>query len=435
MRGVVSAVRRPTWRDVQGGRALSFLLDRIQPDLFISKYWGKRPLHVRGRRRHFSVLFGQPWREDRGRAARVELGALRSNGKFQKVDGTVEQIDVAFAAGMTIASEVKDSGFLAFLAELQKDLGVPGPFVAKVFESRDKAGFAAHWDEMHALVLQCEGKKRWHVSKQPLLTYPTRSALFDSNKTVQLAGEGIGKAPTAANQYSVVLQPGDFLYIPPGTWHRAEALGYSMAVSIYPELPRIHEFTATLFARRFRHEPGWRNLLPAVGESSASGDLSPELRALFRAKLDEMRETLDHIDEYDLYRELIRQVTMVAPPPASVHRSDRVSRLTYLQHDGQLRFMREGGKRSGEVSLISGDFEASLPAAGLPLVRWLVSHRLFQARDAVRGVRGLAWRSVQSILGALVRKGILRTASTDLTPSGRGRWGLAVRRSSKRRLV
>lgn len=76
-------------------------------------------------------------------------------------------------------------------------------------------GFAPHWDDIDAFILQLEGQKRWrlYAPTSEMNILPLRSSR-DFNR--EELGEKI---------FDVVLQPGDFLYLPRGTVHEAETVG------------------------------------------------------------------------------------------------------------------------------------------------------------------------------------------------------------------
>ncbi|KAA0183313.1 hypothetical protein HAZT_HAZT010924 [Hyalella azteca] len=85
-------------------------------------------------------------------------------------------------------------------------------------------GFAPHWDDIEAFVLQLEGKKRWRV-------YNPRSAeeVLPRYSSPNLTQEEIGEPII-----DVVLEPGDTLYFPRGYIHQAEAVSdtYSLHITI-----------------------------------------------------------------------------------------------------------------------------------------------------------------------------------------------------------
>ena len=76
-------------------------------------------------------------------------------------------------------------------------------------------GFAPHYDDIEAFVLQLEGRKRWRVYKPP--TDDDLLPRFSSPDIAEDDPRVAGKAPII----DVVLGPGDFLYFPRGWVHQA----------------------------------------------------------------------------------------------------------------------------------------------------------------------------------------------------------------------
>ncbi|KAL4421692.1 hypothetical protein ABPG77_010636 [Micractinium sp. CCAP 211/92] len=83
-------------------------------------------------------------------------------------------------------------------------------------------GFAPHWDDIDAFVLQLEGQKRWRLygPTDPEHVLPR----FSSR---DFADDELGECVL-----DVVLQPGDTLYMPRGTVHQAESLPDSHSLHI-----------------------------------------------------------------------------------------------------------------------------------------------------------------------------------------------------------
>eukprot|EP00903_Cladosiphon_okamuranus_P011309 g10664.t1 len=76
-------------------------------------------------------------------------------------------------------------------------------------------GFAPHWDDIEAFLLQVEGRKRWRVYP-PADDGATLPRFSSPNLTDEQVGEPV---------LEVVLEPGDLLYFPRGWAHQAETVG------------------------------------------------------------------------------------------------------------------------------------------------------------------------------------------------------------------
>lgn len=74
-------------------------------------------------------------------------------------------------------------------------------------------GFAPHYDDIEAFVLQLEGKKRWRVYK-PL----SKEEMLPKNSSMNFEQKEIGEPII-----DCTLEPGDLLYFPRGYIHQANA--------------------------------------------------------------------------------------------------------------------------------------------------------------------------------------------------------------------
>ncbi|CAN0196904.1 unnamed protein product [Pylaiella littoralis] len=83
-------------------------------------------------------------------------------------------------------------------------------------------GFAPHWDDIEAFLLQVEGRKRWRV-------YPPADdgAVLPRLSSPNLTDEQVGEPVL-----EVVLEPGDLLYFPRGWAHQAETVGDEASLHI-----------------------------------------------------------------------------------------------------------------------------------------------------------------------------------------------------------
>ncbi|CBJ30378.1 expressed unknown protein [Ectocarpus siliculosus] len=83
-------------------------------------------------------------------------------------------------------------------------------------------GFAPHWDDIEAFLLQVEGRKRWRV-------YPPTDdqAVLPRLSSPNLTDEQVGEPAL-----EVVLEPGDLLYLPRGWAHQAETVGDEASLHI-----------------------------------------------------------------------------------------------------------------------------------------------------------------------------------------------------------
>ena len=100
-------------------------------------------------------------------------------------------------------------------------------------------GFNAHFDAHIVTQLQIEGRKRWRYSVRPGVVDPLDNGFADEGGEVRV----IGRSPSELRSWErasvadatfeeVVLEPGDLLCLPPGTWHEAKAVERSLALNV-----------------------------------------------------------------------------------------------------------------------------------------------------------------------------------------------------------
>ncbi|CAM9735859.1 unnamed protein product, partial [Discosporangium mesarthrocarpum] len=86
-------------------------------------------------------------------------------------------------------------------------------------------GFAPHWDDIEAFLLQVEGRKRWRVYRPggETATLPRYSSPNLTDEEAEAGGAAV---------LDVTLSPGDLLYFPRGWAHQAETVGAEASLHI-----------------------------------------------------------------------------------------------------------------------------------------------------------------------------------------------------------
>jgi len=238
----------PGWRKLasdadteeEGMRAFEWLISPVEPKKFFSKLWEKKPLLVKRKcpgynagwfstseldliLRKNSLLFGE----------NIDVVTYSRSGKRE----THNPEGRAFASvvwdhyqqGCSVRllnPQSYSSRCWKMLSTLQEFFGC---FVgANVYLTPPGSqGFAPHYDDIEAFVLQLEGRKRWRLydSRTPNEVLPRFSS---QNFEQSDLGECI---------LDTVLEPGDMLYFPRGVIHQAvtqdENLSLHITVSTY----------------------------------------------------------------------------------------------------------------------------------------------------------------------------------------------------------
>ncbi len=122
---------------------------------------------------------------------------------------------------------------------------------------RAHGGFGWHFDPEEVFFFQTAGRKVLRVQENTLHPKP----LHDQMPTqLQPSSER-----TPIDEY--ILQPGDWLYVPSGFWHSAEALEDSISISVGILAPSYLDALA-MVAQQLARDPRWRQRLFPIGRAS-----------------------------------------------------------------------------------------------------------------------------------------------------------------------
>jgi hypothetical protein len=114
------------------------------------------------------------------------------------------------------------------------------------------------------------------------------------------AAMGDGDAPAGAGLVRGALAPGDVLYLPKGTWHRAQAIGGSLGLTLAMEsVTPLHLIQSVLAP--YLAKVASRDQLPGFRGGLGEEELSAELEGVFHAALEEIRGILHSMTAADLY--------------------------------------------------------------------------------------------------------------------------------------
>ncbi len=401
---------------------LATLISPMNVDQFKNEFWQKRAVRVAGFPGKFSRYFDdERWYTDPAREATVAY-PVEENG----VRGTKEvrvdagQLPDMYEAGLATVGHVGHLPEIAgLLDDLRASFQVPtrgGDFVDTVlcFRSKNKVGWAGHWDVYHVLVLQISGRKRWRYSREPLTPAP------DLPPAITVPGEEIGvidgrsvTRPRENELEQVVLNAGDFFYMPPGTWHEPTAEGHSCHLAIAIGQISILDLMLNAVRGHLISKLEWRVGTPAVtGDSRTSGDVPQELASLFAERLVALGRDLAAMDPRVVHQSWAASTavrTDLAPPQhaTAVQPKQRLRRATRAPLRYALGPSRNDPAQT-EVFIYSGEAAASLPDDALAFVRELAKQQEFTAEAAIGWDPDSSWEEIQVALTALVNEGILR---------------------------
>jgi hypothetical protein len=396
---------------------------------FAQSHWGRTYLHASSGLREVEAALGGPWGLPEWRAA-TELGyewpgsprTLQSSPipgqhHLDLLNIGPDQIDSALASGATIIGDVLDTRLSSFAAALKDELNVPGP--VSTYGSLSPGGDAAvlHYDGSHVFVLQLEGRKRWRLSPRPVVTNPSRGRRISADGQVdsrhRLEDETIEQT-NLDDLETVVLKPGDFLYVPPGTIHSTEALERSLSVMFNFAPPRFDALVELMVRRTLCDAAKWRGL-PAAGPQGAHADYVNE-------GLQRLREILSGLDaDSPEVRAAWDEMTAnMGAMQNSFAASQRPLEAPQIEPDRGLKINRrypvrysERIDRDGEprVTVYLGEEQITDVGAGAEFLRNVVEHAEFTG-DEARHWTGdeYDWDVVRGYLDSLVQQGLLTAA-------------------------
>jgi ribosomal protein L16 Arg81 hydroxylase len=231
--------------DVGAERVLEDLLFPVAPERFFTEFWESRAFVVeRGRPGYYGRLFT---------LADVDrvLHVARSCPDETVLLGPPRGVDKPRlrAAAAAVSSEHLYRSFcegfsmrLGGVDRFWPPLAVLASALARRFGARisvelyltpaSTQGVVPHYDNRDVLVLQVHGAKRWHLGR-PLYELPGIGLNHVSDRVPSPLIED--DSPLLAE--SVVLRPGDLLYLPRGFYHRPVALDETslhLSFAVYP---------------------------------------------------------------------------------------------------------------------------------------------------------------------------------------------------------
>jgi len=185
----------------------------------------------------------------------------------------------------------------AMVRMLEFELGInEGCARAGVFASPTSGGISCHYDSVDVFSIQLRGTKKFDLAPVTEMPHPWGFQYVTGSRPIDdlypQAGEGFPSWEKAEFQ-TVVMQPGSVLYMPRGTWHRTEAEGDSIAVSIGMEPPSAAECVLEQLRLLLLQDPAWRQPLYGAWGVGDMRDAALKRAGALMAELPRLAPTLD----------------------------------------------------------------------------------------------------------------------------------------------
>lgn len=217
----------PCENSVEQGRSIiAWILNTVDLDHFFNKIWERNYLHIkRNDPTYFSSLISIPKIDTMLRQNRVEF---TKNIDITSFDNQIRMTHNPVGRALPpVVWDYYKNGCSVRLVN-------PQTFIPKIHKLNatlqeyfqcmtganvyltpaNSQGFAPHYDDIEAFVLQVEGKKRWKI-------YKPRS---EEEILPRVSSENFLDADIGHPIYDVILTPGDVLYFPRGFIHQASTV-------------------------------------------------------------------------------------------------------------------------------------------------------------------------------------------------------------------
>ncbi len=303
----------------------------------------RKHFYVRGTAEKFRGLFSRERLEQCLQKADRDFrrGIVPSSPVFVKVsfDHGRTHLPVAphyatrlYRAGATVCVEgigAVDETLRAVAVAAKRQVSFVGATDFRVYLSPSGQGFATHFDARIATTLQIEGRKRWRFSKELALDWPHYQAAPGKDGGVEvgraLADWEMYRKPNECTFEEIVLEPGDLLCLPAGSWHSAEAVGHSLALNMaFGATGDFWDVIEPLVLSDLAKNWHWREPPPPIPWNPDTTEFPPDVASYFDSRIDLALETLTRLKAdrgllYSRWREL------QAPTPNVVNSSTSTS--------------------------------------------------------------------------------------------------------------
>lgn len=335
-------------------RLFDAMIAPLQRDAFVADHWERKPVLLRAVDPRPERLMFDREQLDAGIAScayapsAVSLsrqGELVDTGRYTKV---IEQAGRSRQVldPVRIAELLADRGSIRVLelqtfdphvAAIARELG--GALGQRIgvnvyYSAAGQGHFSGmregiHWDTHDVFAVQTRGRKLWNVFA-PVVAQPLgqhRSFYYD--------------VPATEPLLSVMLEPGDVLYIPRGFVHQVRSPDDSdsihLAIGVYT--PTWSELVEVMLRRaqlQRGHEPGWRQSVDPEADRAA-------VATRIAAMLHDLADTVATLDGPALLEDAIVATQALAPEPRGPRPS--LARHTPLVRRAGLAFVRaEAGR-------------------------------------------------------------------------------------------
>jgi ribosomal protein L16 Arg81 hydroxylase len=436
---------------------LARLLSPITAETFVSEYWDKKSLVVRGNAHKWEQLFGRTWdrasfewaaREGTAREQAVRTDNFDKNyfvdllrAEFDHrpfLDGTtsvrplspitVQQLPAMVAAGATVrlfGLMAIDPAVAAVAHAVKQQLHYAGDVAMNSVLSPRSFGVNAHFDGGAIIIIQTAGRKRYFFSREPAVKWPRGKGFVFPDGTIRYTdtqrivhGQGDWEQLDGFDESSleeVTLEPGDMVYWPAGTVHKTLAEdGESLALQLVFLPVNFRRFFTLLLEQLVIDDPQWRYLPVALGQEN--GRLPASIEGFFGDRWSELTKLMSEVAPEGLEINRMWQ-EMVRPPQSrgaetadsadeAIARSDVFELSKHSSVSYAIGTDRHGARA---VHLYCGDQEIEINGDWVAFYEELLQNKSFSGNDAIAWTANtFGWEDTREHIEVLLHTGVLR---------------------------
>lgn len=378
---------------------LASVLSPFSLNKFISEYWSKKALYVKGDGSKYSNLFD--WNSfNRIISENVDPHPsviVASKGKRIKPSSNSELVEWAQkGASVVIENAGKyDFKLSSYLNRITKET-FHNTRINAYLSFLGHEAYKVHYDTHDVYILQIEGAKKWEVYDSTIVN----PIFYQKNHSVE--------APPDQSKYlETTLTPGDFFYVPRGHWHRVMTVdepSLHLTLAIFPR-------TGILFLKWLTNElteyPSFRRDIPFPDSNIHEEKFSSQLKNFIDILCSELNEVIKKPDLADNFHDYLsatyRYRDQISFP--SIVKSYSPSELRELKFYVPPKLHRIKNEKN-IISLIVKDKILRFNSKALPIVKYIMESKTFLLENLLE-VSSLDIDDISQILNELLKNRIV----------------------------
>lgn len=262
-----SASNRSQTRHRAALPGLRALLRPLDPARFFERHWQQQHYVARAGQALVGKLANELEGFDLHRlldqhADLVQAWFGTAGGAYRSATISTTAAHAAYESGVTLyLHRLRISAVAKWQQRLARELGhAPTLVTCSLFAAKRGAGTRCHFDSLENFTVQLQGRKTWHIAPNDHVALPLQNWITGTEVPQELALYAAARLPRDMPQpaATVMLRPGDVLYVPRGHWHSADATQDSLSLFLgFAANPAVDVVLAAIRARLLK-EAAWR---------------------------------------------------------------------------------------------------------------------------------------------------------------------------------